>query len=512
MIANTAIENFLNRKLDNYDWLKDLTDEDLDEAIAELEPNYTFANPPPFKHQKACFLLSTVCPEFLFLLDMGLGKSRLLLDIINYRKQQGYLKRALVLVPNLVNITSWENESLKFTPNLKCIPLYGSSKERDTLVAKPADINIINYGGLVALLTDHDKRKKKQIINQKKLAAFCKLFDVVVFDESTALKARNTLTYRVCAPLAKACQAKFALTGTPFGRQPLDLWPQFYIIDGGETLGQHVGMFRSAYFNVKKNFWGGVDFTFKKNLTDKLNATLKNKSIRYNIDECIDLPGKRYEDILVSFPIDTYEYYKGEVAKIINAKKDYSLMENAFSNMRQLASGFLYFRDGITKERIEIQFPQNPKLDALEQLISEMPDNCKMIVVHEFIKTGEIISNRLKKLKIKHSRLWSGTKDKTKVLNDFINDKSIKVFVMNHASGGKGLNLQVANYLVFFESPVSPIDRQQTERRTYRPGQDKVVLYYNLIMKNSVDEKISKYLEEGKNLFDALVEGKESWV
>ncbi len=79
-----------------------------------------------------------------------------------------------------------------------------------------------------------------------------------------------------------------------------------------------------------------------------------------------------------------------------------------------------------------------------------------------------------------------------------------RILVANSVSGGTGLNLQIANYVIFYESPVSPIHRLQAEWRCYRAGQTKAVFIYDLVVAESVDEKILEFIKEGKNLLSTL--------
>ena len=80
---------------------------------------------------------------------------------------------------------------------------------------------------------------------------------------------------------------------------------------------------------------------------------------------------------------------------------------------------------------------------------------------------------------------------------------------MNSESGSTGVDglQEVCRYLVFFESPVSPITRKQAIKRVHRPGSSRKVFIYDLIMQNSVDVRILDFIEEGRNLFEALVNG-----
>src|SRR5208282_3367617 len=98
MIAPSAIQAFLNREIDNHDWLKALLEKDIDAKLRQFSPTF-FTK--PFLHQKVCFLLGIEYPKFTFHADMGVGKTMISLNIIKYLKETRRIKKALVLVPNV---------------------------------------------------------------------------------------------------------------------------------------------------------------------------------------------------------------------------------------------------------------------------------------------------------------------------------------------------------------------------------------------------------------------------
>ncbi len=530
MISRFAVDKYLDRKLESYDWLKHENLTKIDSVIESLTPVPVFHTEPRL-HQKICFLIGIFNPEWLFFCDMGTGKTKIMLDIFSYKIQTLEACAALVLVPNIISIDSWIKEADKHQPNLEIVPLLGTTKRRKDLIDnieykiknkkhmlknkkfhKQARICVINYQGLVYLCTKLVKNKKgkgsSREIDLKMVEYVSEHFDTFIADESQKCKNHRSLTYKICNLITNNCKHRYALTGTPFGRDPHDLWAQFYMIDKGETLGSTLGIFRSAFFTTKKNYWGGYIYSFKKTKYKTLYAFLKNRSIRYSSEECLDLPKKVFTKIYVAFPKDTEQYYRDVLKQMISAQGNLLRMNDGFIKMRQLASGFMAGKDDSGK-RVEIDLPENPKLDALMELLEGIPDNRKVIVFHEFIKTGETISAALKEKGIGHERLWSGTKDKAESMNIFVKNPGCKIFVINHQTGAQVLNLQCAQYCVFYESPVSPIVRQQAEKRCHRDGQTaNRVFYYDIIMKNSVDDRILSFIKEGKDLFRALIEGK----
>jgi SNF2 family DNA or RNA helicase len=204
------------------------------------------------------------------------------------------------------------------------------------------------------------------------------------------------------------------------------------------------------------------------------------------------------------------EYYN----KIIEAMENLSFgkvkfkeLESQYMRLRQLSSGFMTLR-GDDKSKTEVQFPENPKLDAMEEIISSMPETSKAIIFHDFRFTNKIISDRLKQMKVPHARVWGGAKDSLKELRKFKKDPKCRVLVINCQAGSSSQNLQMANYVIYYEQPRSSIDRQQSERRAYRPGQKKRVFFFDLIMEGTTDESQAKSNEEGRNLLQRVLDGK----
>lgn len=447
--------------------------------------------------------------------------TKLLLDLFMYRRKRGEAKRALVLVPNFTNIQSWVDEIQVHQPELVGIGLEGSAKQRKELLNAQGDVWIINYQGLQSLVTTTVNRRR--VIDPDALEETANLFDMVAMDEIHKCKNPESLTFEICDVLCQAADFRYGLTGTPFGRNPMDLWAQFFLIDRGESLSHHPQIFKETFFDKKVNSAGFMDWEFNKKKKRLLNRMIQHRSIRYRDSECMDLPSQNFTPVRVGMGKDAMKYMR-EMLDEIQQKAmasdeldDRKNAENVFMKMRTLASGFIrvYELDDEgkkTKHYEDIIFKDQPKLDALTDLIGSLPEGEKIVIFHEFIATGNMIEAALKKAKIKYLALNAQTKDKKAFLHDFREDDSITAAVVNSKSGSTGLNLQTANHMAFFESPVSPIERQQAEKRTHRGGQKKPCFYYDLITINSVDERIQEFIKEGKDLMTQIVEQKSSML
>ena len=350
MIPKRAIDEFLNRDLDDFYWLKSVPEEEIDEALADLDPPFVFHS-KPFLHQKICFLIGQHVPEFLNFIDLGCGKTKLTLDLITYLLARGDITKVLVLVPNVMKIDDWVNEEIpKHSPLLKAVALIGTKLEKLELLRSDVHVYVINYDGFVSLVTSLEhvagRKSRKRLINVVELRKYAKFFDALGLDETTFVKNHRTLIFKACKYIAPACKLRLGLTGVPFGRDLMDLWAQFYIIDQGTTLGRTLGIFRESFFDSKPGYWGGWEYKIKKNLKPKLFETIKSRSIRFSKNECQDLPPTVPIIRTATFPIvgDNLDYYQDAIDDIIQAKGDYTQLKSSFTNMRMITSGYVKLR------------------------------------------------------------------------------------------------------------------------------------------------------------------------
>lgn len=516
VVPRSAIKKFINGPRDDWRWLKELSHKELDKLLQEFDPA-----PEPWsglgQHQKAGLYLGIKLGSFAFWYDMGSGKSILSLELLQYWWDIGEMRRALVFVTSDKAFPTWERQVKQYNISIPYCSLDAGSSEAKWQILRHFDEGIVflHYPGTVAMVSERvkvkNKKKVKWELSKNKVARLLKDVDAVVFDESTKVANYQSLAHKLCWKVSKQALHRYALAGRPFGRDPTPLWSQMNLIDHGETLGPTLGLFRAAFFTEKDNFWGGPyskTYEFKSNLKPKLSRMVQHSSLTYTADECIDLP----PDVRIIEPIklspETRAYYQEVIDEVIAAKGNMRAMKNAFHRMRQLSSGFLGLKDDETGERAEIEFATNPKLERLLDLLDAVPKDCKALIYYQYTVSGRRIAKEIKsEFGVKPVWLWSGTKNSREELRRFMEDDDSPFAVINNQVGAYSLDgLQVANYEFFFESPVSVIDREQAERRVLRKGQKhKKVFLYDLVVLDTVDEKILQFHKEGKDLFKALL-------
>ncbi len=513
MIPDSAIKQFLSQPRDDHRYLKELDAGQLDQLLSELAPAPLFWVGLDL-HQKVALYLGLVHRCLGVWLDMGLGKTLVALELLQYWWDLGKLRRALIFVTSDKAFPTWERQIRQYNISIPYCILDASSSEGkwDILEKFDQGLILLHYPGTVAMCSARIKKDKKGkfVLSPKKLDRLLSQVDGLVMDESTKASGIHSLTFKICRAASQQAKFRYALAGMPFGRDPTPLWSQMYLVDHGETLGPTLGLFRKAFFTAKPSFWGGPyseEYKFDKRKEPLLSKILQHRSITYATDECKDLPPERNILEEVSLPLDTREYYNQIVEEAIAAQGNMRAMKNVFLRMRQLSSGFLGLKDDETGERAEIEFEQNPKLDRLLELLGDLPPQRKALIFYQYTYSGRRISEALKALDLRSIWLWSGTKNAKATLMDFIENPKTTVAVINNQVGAYSLDgLQIANYTLFYEAPVSVIDYNQAKKRTLRQGQvHKTVFFYDLVMKNTVDMRILDFHAEGKELFQSLL-------
>ncbi len=515
MISSIAVRAFLAKERDDYRPYKRFSLKKLERLKIKRAPNAPLWKNLR-KHQKVGLLIGAKLNRFAFFYDTGTGKSLLSIAIVRYLSQIGLNKRFIVLVPNKINCYEWVNEVEKHSPSSRVVVLDGSSEDKWKALNIKARFYICTYAGFALMAcskVDEIKKKKKtgrkkQKPNPAYIRDLIKCFDGMVLDESTCVGNHRSLPYRICKQLAKNDDnAVLLLTGTPFGRDPMPLWSQMYLVDKGETLGKTLGLFRAAFYDQKKNYWGGFEYKYKESMSEELNRILAHRSIQYEADEA-DMPKRVPIKREVSLPTDAEAYYNKAKQKLLKANGNFEEMKNAFLRMRQISSGFVGYIDDESGEKAKFAFDENPKLDDLMSVISSIREDRKILVFHEFTYSGDLICKRLKEANIKFSRIYGKTDDAEQELRKFKKNKNVRVFVLQNSAGAYGLNLQIAKYLLIYESTVRPIIRKQIEARIRRYGsKHKRIYVYDFVVRGTYDEKILKFLKEGHDLFKSIVKG-----
>lgn len=503
MIDPLVIKRWLEQPLRDSAKAKRFSREALLAKVAKLEPEPDFVL-PPFRHQLAMFLLCTQRPGYTLHADMGTGKTKTMIDVYRWRKKSGHAKRMLVLVPGTSHIDEWQRE-LKihgpelvvdaFTPNVL------AAARESMLFDGDADVLVMTYQGATSMLTK--KSGRSWAPDDRKLRRAAKRLDMLVCDESTQIKNSNGVTFRCLRRFVPAVPFRYCLSGTPANMSMLDLWSQFYIADGGETLGKTLGVFRQAFFKEVDGPWAKT-YKIKQKLVPKLHRRIRHGAIRFEDKECQDLPAKigGIDDPRIwRVPMSIAQGrrvagIRDEMRQAV-LDQDTERVENSYYMMRCLSSGYVPTESGFH------DYAENPKLEALLDRLREGL-NHRWLVFFHYQHSGDLLGEALRKENIEFVEISGRVKNKAKALARF--HRGVPV-LLGSGAAAMGLNLQACTRTAYFETPDSIAMRKQSEKRTHRHGQTVRVRFYDFEVMGTYDRRILEALRQGKKVLDAVVDG-----
>ncbi len=443
----------------------------------------------PWKYQRRMrrFLLDK--PNALEFVDMGLGKTVVMLGVIDDLIAGMEIRSALVVAPIRVCETTWPDETALWdhTRHLRLNVVRGSPAQRLEKLKQPADIYLINYELLPWLA--EVTRKIKALP-----------FDMIVFDESSKMKSHASKRFKKVKPMLPKFRRRVCMTGTPAPRSYLDLFSQTFCADGGERLGLFFTHFRDRYFDFNQYTY---ECTIKEGAARAIRDKIRDITLSMRSQDYLDLPKIVYNNIKVPLPPTLrkqYEKLQKEMFLALDNADIEAFNAAALSNKcRQFTSGVLY-----DEERNE-HVVHDAKIDALADIIEDAGGQ-SLLVVYEF--KSEM--RRLLKRWPKASWIGGGSKGADAIIKRW-NTGDVPILFAHGQSIGHGLNLQHGGHMIVWTSCTWDLDLYlQMNKRLHRPGQKKPVIVNHLVMPDTVDMAVMARLANKDTSQAALVKALRS--
>lgn len=382
--------------------------------------------------------------------------------------------KVLVIAPLRVAEDTWSTEVEKWDhlKHLKISKILGTKKQRKDAIMKDADIYVTNRENVDWLVTE--------CFNSW-------IWDMVVIDELSSFKSSKAKRFRALKKVRPYFKRIVGLTGTPAPNSLIDLWPQIYLLDGGQRLGKTITGYRERYFKPgRRNGYVVYNWELKEGSEESIQNKISDICISMSAKDYLDLPERIDNRVEITLPIkvmDTYKQLEKDLVLEIGEEDITAANAAVLTNkLLQLANGAIYSED---KEVVRIH---DEKLDRLEEII-DIANGKPVLVSYNFKHDYDRISKMLTKNKIKHQTL--NTSDDIKKWNN----GEIQVALLHPASAGHGLNLQYGgNIIVWFGLTWSLELYQQANARLHRQGQKETVIIHHLIAKGTVDEDVMNAL------------------
>lgn len=415
-------------------------------------------------------------------LDMGLGKTVSTLTAIDGLLLEGEIEKVLVIAPKRVAEDTWSTEVEKWDHinHLRVSKILGTEKQRTAALYKDADIYVINRENVVWLV---DKCFKNWN------------FDTVVIDELSSFKSSKSQRFRALKKVRPFFKRIIGLTGTPAPNSLMDLWPQIYLMDGGQRLGKTITSYRQQYFYpALANGHIVYKYALKDNAENEIYKKIDDICVSMKAEDYLDLPEAIYNRVEINLDVKASTKYKNLEKELVMEDEEVTAVNAAVltGKLLQLANGAIYNDD---KDVIEIH---DEKLKALDEII-EAAQGKPILLFYNFQHDYDRIIEHLPK-SIKAQKL-ENSKDIKKW-----NEGKIDLALVHPASAGHGLNLQYGgNIIVWFGLTWSLELYQQANARLHRQGQTKTVIIHHLIAKGTVDEDVMNALESKEVNQDKLM-------
>ena len=397
-------------------------------------------------------------------LDLGLGKTATALTAISDLIDEFDISRVLVVAPLRVAGKTWPDEVQKWEHlrHLRVRAAVGLQKHRIAAVNdKKAHITTINVENLVWL---------EEILGKNSP------FDMIVVDESSMFKDRGTKRFKALVRLARAARRVVMLTGTPAPNNYVDLWSQFYILDGGQRLFPAKTRYIEAFFRQVDR--DGYKFVLKKGADEVIHTRVKDITVSMKSADYLKLPDRIDHTIEVDLDEKTRELYddmeREAIIEIDGAEVKGVTAAAVANKLMQFSNGRVY------GEERAVHHLHDLKLDALREIVAEAEE--PVLVWYNFQSDRDAILAAFPQART--------IKEGNKIIDEW-NRGEVPILVAHPASAGHGLNLQHGGrIMVWYGLNWSLELYQQACARLHRQGQTKPVLNYHLIAKDTIDETV----------------------
>ena len=476
--------------------------------------NYKFKT-KPYAHQLKALEMSWNKEVFAYFMEMGTGKSKVLIDNISMLYDRGKINGALIIAPKGV-YKNWHDSE---------IPTHLVDHVQKKVVLWQALINKKQEEKLSVLFksdTDlHILIMNVEAFSTKKGLDFAAKFlscheTMVAIDESTTIKNPGAKRTKNILRLSKMCKYRRILTGSPVTKSPLDLYTQCCFLDSFLLDHSSYYTFRTRYALMKTANFGGrsVNIVVGYHNLDELSEKLKPFSYRVLKDDCLDLPKKTFMKRIIQLTPEqskVYQQMKKMALAELNGKMTTTVnVITQLMRMQQITCGHFKADDGTTQEI------KNNRITELIDTVDEIQG--KVVIWAHWRNDIETIVKHLKNEYGDNSVVTyygdTTTEERQNAIKEMQNPESpVRFLVGTPQTGGYGITLTGASTMIYYSNGYDLEKRQQSEARIDRIGQEKPMTYIDIIAEGTVDEKIVKSLKKKVNIASEVMgEELKAWI
>jgi len=468
----------------------------------------------PYKHQMTALEKSWNKETYAYFMEMGTGKTKVLIDNLAMLYDKGKVNGALIIAPKGVVGTWYNNEIPAHLPDhidyksvLWQAAITKKQKEKlDTLFDTGEDLQILIMNVEAFSTTKGMDFAYKFLVAHRALMAI---------DESTTIKTPTAKRTKNILKLAAHAGYRRIMTGSPVTKNPLDLYTQCDFLSPWLLNFTSYYAFRNRYAEMKTLHMHGRQIQVVNGFKHlgELSDKLKGFSYRVLKEDCLDLPDKIFIKRQISLSPDQrklYEQMKKEALAILKGKQSTTVNTlTQLMRLQQITCGHFTADDGSTHPIA------NNRITELMNVLDETEGKA-IIWAHYQYDITEIIKAVVKEYGPESIVDYYGLtpqEDRQPNIKRFQDDPKCRFMVGTPSTGGYGITLTAANTVIYYSNGYDLEKRLQSEDRAHRIGQKKSVTYVDLMADDTVDEKIVKALRKKINIAsEVLGEELRSWI
>jgi SNF2 family DNA or RNA helicase len=366
--------------------------------------------------------------------------------------------------------SAWQQDLFKFAIHRTCDVAHGSPAQRKKIFANNAEFVIINFDGVDIV--------KQDILNGG--------FDIIVVDEASAYKNAQTTRWKTLRDIAGQVKGMWMLTGTPAAQSPIDAFGLAKLINPTGTP-KFYGQFRDqVMYKVGMYRW------LPKPQSQQIVHTMLQPAIRFEKDQCLDLPDVTFVERDAPLTAQQMKYYKLLKRQMtMSADGEQVTSVNAATNINkllQISGGAVY-----TDTREVIEFDVSNRLRVIEEVINEASH--KVLVFVPFTHTIELLNKYLTAANIPCAVINGQVPVNRRhdIINDFQTTENVRVLIIQPQAASHGLTLTAANVIIWYAPMTSVETYLQANARINRPGQKNPMTIVH-IKGSEVETKLYKML------------------
>ena len=451
---------------------------------------------------------------YAYFMEMGTGKTKVLIDNMSMLYDKGKIDGALIVAPKGV-IGTWFKQE---------IPAHLVDHVENKAILWQALINKTQKAKLDSLFQVDDDLHilimNVEAFSTEKGVQFAQKFllshkTLMAIDESTTIKNPKAKRTKNILRLSKQAKYRRILTGSPVTKNPLDLYSQCEFLDPYLLDFQSYYAFRNRYAEMRTaNFYGrSVQIVAKFRHLEELAEKLKPFSFIVLKEDCLDLPAKTFMKREIELSKEQKEVYK-QMKKMALAFFNGKGVTTATAltqimRLQQITCGHFTADDG------SIQNIKNNRLSELMNILDEIEG--KAVIWAHFQHDVKNIIKEIQKVHGPGSVVdYYGLTPKDIRQNNiekFQTNDEVKYFVGTPATGGYGITLTAASTMIYYSNGYDLEKRLQSQDRIHRIGQKKPVTYIDIIAEDTVDNRIVKALRKKINIASEVMgEELRDWI